>query len=479
MKNDRRFMSHPKKSDGNAPQDIELGGLFEATKEVEAYGKVSPGQMFGHYQIQEELGRGGMGIVYKALDTKLDRNVALKVIVHSNKDAKEVARLLQEATVMARLEHPNIVRIYDIGESPTPYFTMEYIQGASLAFLLEKRRISAIQASALLAKVAEAVHMAHRSNVVHRDIKPSNIMIGQNNEPRLMDFGLAKIKDERRKEVSLSRSGELLGTPVYMAPEQIDGEPGFASDVYSLGATLYECLTGRPPFQGDTHWNILNQIITQDVIPPRALNPDISVYLEAICLKCLNKEAKKRYPNARDLARDLKNFLSNRPVVARPYTRMDQAMRLVSRHKGISCAVLATVAVLIGFIGTLLYYNEKIGREKAAALLARDLLAKEKLESETLARAVIQSLQYAYHRDRYLHNDQEFLKPVRTVLRHLKRFNAGEEYKDFRGIVFGLSEEQSEVKSGIEEYNELLRRDPNNAFAYANQIGRASCRERV
>ena len=292
---------------------------------------VEIGSLFRHYRIIAELGRGGMGIVYKAMDTRLERIVALKVIQSLFMGSKQVRRFLQEATATAQLDHPNIIKVYEVSDTSANYFSMEYIEGPTLGYLIKERQLTPWDTARLLEKVALALDSAHRKGIIHRDIKPSNIMIATNGEPKIMDFGLAKIIDT---EQGLSRTGDILGTPAYMPPEQAASkEVGPHSDIYSLGATLYESLTGRPPFQGYSGVNILYQIVESDPIAPRALNPDIPESLEIICLKCIEKEPGSRYASAASLADDLRNFLEQRPISARLPGMVSYWRKLVVRHK--------------------------------------------------------------------------------------------------------------------------------------------------
>ena len=324
------------------------------------------GKFFGHYQVESEIGHGGMGIVYRAQDTRLKRSVALKIIGKPEGNSQHVSRLLHEAEAMAQLEHPNIVRIYEIGNRPSYYIAMEYVEGSDLNCLIKERKLKSLQATQILLKVVEALHLAHKHGIVHRDVKPSNIMVTKQGEPKLMDFGLAKVRDETialsksEGPESLSKSEDLLGTPAYMPPEQVEGRADKRSDIYAVGATLYEALTGCPPFTGENYWNILSQIVHKEPVPPRAINPDISPYLEAICLKCLKKSPHKRYQSARQLGKDLKNFLQHRPIVARPYTKLDKFKKTLQRYKVLLLTIVITslLCALSGYNIFLINENE-------------------------------------------------------------------------------------------------------------------------
>lgn len=274
---------------------------------------LQPGEKFAHYLIEKKLGWGGMGVVYKAYDTKLERVVALKVI---STDCRirpgQIQRFTQEARAMAQLHHPNIVMVFEVGNTPQNYFTMEYIHGQSLAQKIRQRRIAPLSAANIAQKVAYALHTAHQCGIVHRDIKPANIMLTANNFPKVLDFGLAKIVDH-----NLSYSGAIVGTPAYMSPEQAQGkEVDARSDIYSLGITLYESLTGMPLFLGDSYFSLVYQIVEETPVPPRQHIADIPIDLELICLKCLAKNPLQRYPDAKTLAQDLHDFVNQRPIVA-------------------------------------------------------------------------------------------------------------------------------------------------------------------
>ena len=273
----------------------------------------------GGYELLEELGRGGMGVVYRARQLGLDREVAVKMILRGQlATPSERERFCAEAEAAARLDHPNIVPVYEVGEAEgRPFFSMKYIAGRTLAQLLAEHPLPAHQAASILAAVSRAIHFAHEKGVLHRDLKPSNILIDADGEPHITDFGLAKrIADP----VSLTKSGAILGTPSYMAPEQAAGargQVGPASDVYSLGAVLYHMLTGRPPFQAASPVDTVLLVLEQDPVPPRVLNPKADRDLEMIALRCLQKPADLRYPNAEALAADLEAYLHDEPIAAR------------------------------------------------------------------------------------------------------------------------------------------------------------------
>jgi serine/threonine-protein kinase len=285
---------------------------------------VLPSREFGDYELQEELGRGGMGVVWKAWQKSLGRTVALKMILRDRATPADLARFQVEATAAGNLSHPNIVPVYDAGvQDGRAYFSMRYVEGQTLARLMAGTPLRPRDAARYLALVGRAVQHAHERGVLHRDLKPSNILIDRDGQPLVTDFGLAKrvpAAGGTAGEAALTQSGAVLGTPSYMAPEQVSGSRGRtgpASDVYSLGVILYEMLTGRPPFQGATPVDTLLLVLEQDPVRPRLLNPKVDPDLELVCLKCLQKEPGLRYASAAELANDLEAFLAGEQMSVR------------------------------------------------------------------------------------------------------------------------------------------------------------------
>jgi serine/threonine protein kinase len=272
------------------------------------------GKIFGDYELIEEIGRGGMGMVYKAHQRSLNRTVALKMILRGELATPEArTRFRTEAQAAAHLEHPNIVPVYEAGEHDgQAYFSMRFVEGHTLAALLAHGPMRPRDAARYLAAISRAVQYAHERGILHRDLKPSNILIDQKDEPHITDFGLAKRVSGEAAAFGRTATGAILGTPAYMAPEQVSNRRGTlssASDVYSLGVILYEMLTGRPPFQAPTPVDTLLLVLDQDPVRPRLLNPGVDADLEMICLKCIQKEPELRYPSAGDLAIDLEAYL--------------------------------------------------------------------------------------------------------------------------------------------------------------------------
>jgi len=299
------------------------------------------------YGIETILGRGGMGVVYRARHLKLKRTVALKMLLAGvYASPQELARLVLEAEAVAGLQHPNIVQVYDVGDlNGGAYFTMEFVEGGTLAEELAGVPQTATRSAQLVATLANAVEFAHQHGIVHRDLKPANILLTADGTPKIADFGLARRVDGSQE---LTMSGIRIGTPSYMAPEQASGQArvvGPAVDVYALGAILYELLTGRPPFRAETASETILQVVYQEPASPSQLNAKIPRDLETICLKCLNKEPERRYASAAALADDLIRFREGRPIHARPVGLVGRLSRWC-RRKPTAAAFVATALIL-------------------------------------------------------------------------------------------------------------------------------------
>ena len=286
------------------------------------------------YEILELIGQGGMGVVYKARQLALNRIVAIKMILSGvNASPQELARFRAEAEAVARLAHPNIVQIFEIGEqNDCPYLTLEFVPGGNLSHQIEGTALPPRRAAEMVLALAKGIQHAHDRGIVHRDLKPGNVLIDANGTPKIADFGLAK-----RAEGNLAHTmtGAIIGSPTYMAPEQAAGnsaEIGPATDVYALGVMLYEMLTGRPPFKGDSVIETIQQVREQDPLPPRMVQPKVPRDIEIICLKCLEKKPANRYANAAALALDLQAFLQNEPISAQSLTLVEQVTRTIAHH---------------------------------------------------------------------------------------------------------------------------------------------------
>jgi serine/threonine-protein kinase len=312
--------------------------------------------VIGGYQILQMLGRGGMGVVYKALQPSLKRVVALKMILRAAADDVALKRFHTEAEAVARLQHPNIIQIYEIGEHEgQPFLSLEYVDGGTLAQKLASRGLPMPrEAAQLLEVLARAIDVAHQRGVIHRDLKPANVLLTREGQPKISDFGLAKRTEATVLYPTVTRTGDILGTPGYMAPEQAAGrtyEIGPATDVYALGVILYEMLTGRPPFAGNDALVTVQQVLHDDPVAPTVLQPHVPHDLETICLTCLAKEPRQRYGSAAALADDLRAFLAGEPIQARPLTPLQRLAHWARRKP--TTAVLVAVAA-VAFVGLLI-----------------------------------------------------------------------------------------------------------------------------
>ena len=341
------------------------------------------------YEVTEILGRGGMGVVYKARHLKLNRTVAIKMLLAgAYAGPHELTRFTRESEAVAALRHEHIVQVYDVGDlDGRSYFTMEFMEGGSLAEQLAGEPQPAAQAAALMVKLARAVQAAHDGGIVHRDLKPANVLLTADGTPKIADFGVARSSET---ETSLTASDGRVGTPSYMAPEQATGTAGGAgraADIYSLGAILYEMLTGRPPFHGATSVETLWQAAHHEAVPPIRLVPKVPRDLDTICLKCLDKDPAKRYATAGELADDLERFLRNEPVRARPVGRVEHLHRWVLRHKSLAAALAVVIILLLllvagSLISAAYFQRSEHAQRNASAAMGRLANEKSRLASE-------------------------------------------------------------------------------------------------
>src|SRR6266481_1079908 len=299
----------------------------------------------GDYELLEEIGRGGQGVVFRARQKSLNRTVALKVISLGQWASKaHLKRFRLEAEAAAHLEHPGIVPIHEVGERDgSCYFSMKFVEGGQLDEVVRRAPMSIRQGAELIAKVARTVHYAHEHGILHRDIKPGNILLDQKGEPHLTDFGLARLVES---ESSITHTLEVLGTPSYMAPEQAAGNNAglsSATDVYGLGAVFYQLLTGQPPFAGGTTYETIKLLLDTEPRQPRLWNPKIDRDLSTICLKCLEKDPQRRYSSALALAEDLEHWLKHEPIQARHAGIVTRGKKWVRRNP--SSALLAASLV--------------------------------------------------------------------------------------------------------------------------------------
>jgi len=325
---------------------------------------------FAGYTVEGEVGRGGMGVVYKVFDPNLRRCVALKVLLSSEHASREdIERFFREAESAGRMQHPNIVPVHELSiHEGRHYYTMDYIAGEPLDVLLEDRHLNLRSSMEVALKVARALEYAHSRGVVHRDLKPSNIIVDESGEPKITDFGLAKLMDEDGSPEArgLTRSGAIMGTPNYMAPEQAAGrsrEVNPRIDVYALGCIIYEMLVGEPPFCGSDAQNTLLRHVIEMPVAPGRRGAQVPPDAETICLKCLEKEPERRYQSAGELAEDISRFLKGEPVVARRASMLYVLRRRVARHRG-AVAVACLAALVMAGLGVWARY--RIGREQQA-----------------------------------------------------------------------------------------------------------------
>lgn len=312
----------------------------------------------GQYELLAEIGRGGMGVVYKARHEALKRVVALKVIKSGeHAHPQEIARFEAEAEAVAQLNHPGIVTIYEVGrEAGRNYFSMEFVEGESLSARIAKGPLEGRIAAELCAGVCDAVACAHENGIVHRDLKPANVLLDSRDQPRVTDFGLAKQLDA---DSEITATGQILGTPSYMPPEQARGDAsqiGPLADVYSIGATLYAMLTGRPPFRSSSPMETIFQVLQGDLIFPRRLDAKIPIDLETICVKCLEKDPSRRYQSAAEVAAELRRFLADEPIRARRIGPLARFWRLCRRYPVVSSLYALVLITLMAGVGVSSYF---------------------------------------------------------------------------------------------------------------------------
>jgi serine/threonine-protein kinase len=367
------------------------GGTATATDDaLEANGKSAKLPEVAGYEIFGILGRGAMGVVYRARQRGLKRMVALKMILAGDHASeRDLARFRTEAESVAQLHHPNIVQIYEVGEQEgRPFFSLEYVDGKSLSRTIAGNPLPPRDAAVTMRLLAQAMHYAHERGIIHRDLKPSNVLLTRDGQPKISDFGLAKRLGD---ESGQTHSGSVLGTPSYMPPEQAEGksgEVGPLSDVYSLGAILYELLTGRAPFRAARMLDTLDLVRRQEPVSPSQLQPGTPRDLETICLKCLQKDPHQRYLNATDLAADLGRYLTGEPIHARPVPAFERAWRWCRRNPVVAALSAAVALLLFATLAGSLVFAAVLYQEKKATEAALE-------QAEANARAAEENMREA------------------------------------------------------------------------------------
>jgi methionine-R-sulfoxide reductase len=477
---------------GLRPRDVaESGGSNDATLDVlgtvPTAGEALPQQdlsqkvlkYFGDYELIREIAHGGMGVVYQARQVSLGRIVAVKMILTGALASKQIVeRFQREARAAALLDHPGIVPIYEVGvHNEQHFFSMSYIDGESLATKLATGPMEAKEAAALVVQISHAIQYAHERGVIHRDIKPSNILLDRRGVPRVTDFGLAKRVDDGAE---LTVTGQILGTPSYMPPEQAAGQIesiGPESDVYSLGAMLYAMVTGRPPFQAASSVETLRQVIDEEVIPPVQLDRTIPKDLETIILKCLDKSRPRRYSSAQLLREDLERFLDDRPILARPVTSIEKAWRWCRRN-----AIVAGLSTLVSMlvIGTATLPSIAYLREAALkddlhyeVELRKNLNANvSEMKSKEHARTINQKLDKAI-------NDRKERARLKKELLELSN-RSGQQQSNEELLERTMNSNRRYNKLTKEEENVILRQGTEPAYkgkySYHNEEGCYICK---
>lgn len=372
------------------PSNPLLSSVSKSSSGIRRALPIPDAESFGNYELIDEVGRGGMGVVYRARQKGLGREVAIKIIRTLDTKPTEIARFQREAESIASLQHENIVQVFESGiHNDLAFLAMEYVRGGSLDQIIRKKNWSNHEIATLIKLIADAMHYAHEIGIVHRDLKPANILLTPTGEPKIADFGLAKRFHDSTN--FRTNTGALLGTPSYMSPEQAAGQSGLigpATDTYSIGVILYELLAKRLPFEGNSSVDTLQMIIQDDPILPSKICKNVSRDLETICLKCLSKSISARYPTSKQLSEDLERFLDHRPVLARRSSLLERIGQRVRRHPQVAALLFAMTFVCLGATSIFVWQQHRL------ALLHEQ--ATEKEESETRQRQRAQQAEAAY-----------------------------------------------------------------------------------
>jgi|GEM_PF-3399270 len=380
----------PTLAPGALQEDPDLASVTMVDQDPPHKKAIIKGDFVPGYDLLGELGRGGMGVVYRARDQKLKRVVALKMILSgAHASEEDMQRFQVEAEAVAKLQHANIVQIYEVGEHRgNPYISLEYQEGGGLDEKIAGTPQNVEESAQLIETLARAMQVAHAQGIIHRDLKPANILLAADGEPKITDFGLAKRMDEDSNQ---TKSGAVMGTPSYMAPEQAASSKeslGPAADTYALGAILYHLLTGRPPFRGETQLDTLMQVISDEPVAPRRFNSKVPTDLETICLKCLQKEIGRRYRSAEELAEDLRRFVAGEPISARPVTEWERTWKWARRRPAIAGLIVLSLVSTIAIVVAGISYNRLLkGSLQQAESLREEEQQQRKLAEEGRQRA--------------------------------------------------------------------------------------------
>ncbi len=362
---------------------------------------------FGEYELLEEVARGGMGVVFRARQVNLDRQVALKMILTGKlADESDVQRFYSEASSAAALEHPGVVPVYEVGEqNGQHFFSMGFVEGESLASLIGRNPLSPQKSAQMLLKISEAIVYAHGEGVIHRDLKPANVLLDKKKNPHISDFGLAK---RVTSGSNLTVTGQILGTPSYMSPEQASGatdQVNEISDVYSLGALLYCCLTGRAPFQAANPMETLRQVVERDPVAPRQLNFQVDLDLDTICLKCLEKDPLRRYQSAQELVDELNRFMAGQPIQARRISTLDRAFRWCRRNPVTTGLLSALLLAIVGGVSGIAWqwgqveYQKNLTRQAEESEMNMDSDAAEAVSDVVRVQELVETQLKLEHQD--------------------------------------------------------------------------------
>jgi serine/threonine protein kinase/CHASE3 domain sensor protein len=404
------------------------------------------------YEIEKELGRGGMGVVYQARQLNPRRRVALKMLLGGeHADPRHRALFQAEAEVVAALQHPNVVQIFEVGQHQgLPFLALEFCPGESLADRLGRGPLPVEEVVLLVETLARAIHEAHRRGIIHRDLKPANVLLGEDGSPKVTDFGLAKRLDDERDQ---SRTGTVMGTPGYMAPEQAGGrvhEIGPGTDVYALGVILFECLTGRPPFEGPRDLVLFHALETEPP-SPRKFNRKVPRDLETICLKCLHKQGHRRYGSAEELAEDLRRFREREPIEARPVGRLERLVKWMMRKpaEAAVCVLLPLVFLLTaGWVGAAwIWHQVEVAKEQVEQ-------SREVLQRASKVKTHFSAMQAA-KRGHHLLGEKEF------------RHKYERHHEAFRQDIAALRELVQNDETQVARVDEVIRLE-DQLYNYAN-----------